>query len=135
MLDRGRLEQVGTPDEVQDSPASATVLRFLGDAVEVEAIADGGRVLVNGRETPVPAPEGLIGPVKLYARPWHIQLAPTETAHLHGTVRASYRTHGRQRIEVEQPGGKLMTVETSDHAHVAPGREVGLRIVQGYVIP
>jgi len=58
VLDRGRLEQVGTPDEVQENPASATVMKFLGDSVEVEAIAEGGRVLVRGRETPVAAPAG-----------------------------------------------------------------------------
>ncbi len=133
VLDKGRLAQVGTPDEVQESPASATVLKFLGDTIEVEAIAEGGRVLVNGRPTPVTAPDGLVGPVKLYARPWQLQFAEPEQAHVEGFVRTSYRTQGRQRIEVDRPGGKTVVVEAADSARLAPGRPVGLRIIGGYV--
>jgi sulfate transport system ATP-binding protein len=133
VLDKGRLEQVGTPDEVQENPASATVLRFLGDAIEVEAIAEGGRVRVDGKPTPVAAPAGLIGPVKLFVRPWQLQLVEPATAHLTGTVRSSYRSQGRQRIEVGRPDGGLLIVEDSDGERYAAGREVGLRINGGYV--
>ena len=135
VLDRGRLEQVGTPDEVQEHPVSPTVLKFLGDTIEVEAIAQNGQVLVSGRTTPLTAPQGVSGPVKLYARPWQLQFAEAETAHLHGTVRSSYRTQGRQRIEVDREGAKTVVVEASDTARLAQGREVGLRIVGGWVFP
>ncbi|WP_301288667.1 MULTISPECIES: sulfate/molybdate ABC transporter ATP-binding protein [Methylorubrum] len=135
VLDRGRLEQVGTPDEVQENPVSPTVLKFLGDTIEVEAIAQNGHVLVNGLPTPLTAPEGLVGPVKLYARPWQLQFAEADTAHLTGTVRSSYRTQGRQRIEIDRPGAKVVVVEAADTARLAAGREVGLRIVGGYVFP
>jgi sulfate transport system ATP-binding protein len=133
LLDKGRLAQVGTPDEVQEAPASATVLKFLGDTIEVEGLAQGGAVLVNGRATPIGAPRGLVGPVKVYARPWQLQFAETGDAHVEGVVRASYRTQGRQRIEVDRPGGKTVVVEASDTARLAPGRAVGLRIVGGFV--
>ncbi|MEE7503702.1 sulfate ABC transporter ATP-binding protein [Methylobacterium mesophilicum] len=133
VLDRGRLEQVGTPDEVQENPASATVMKFLGDSVEVEAIAEGGRVLVRGRETPVVAPVGTIGPVKLYVRPWQLQLAEPEASHLSGTVRSSYRTQGRQRIEVADAEGRVLAVEDSDGVRYAAGHPVGLRINGGHV--
>lgn len=35
VLDHGRLEQVGAPSELYDSPASEFVLRFVGDAVRL----------------------------------------------------------------------------------------------------
>ncbi|WP_147079625.1 sulfate/molybdate ABC transporter ATP-binding protein [Methylobacterium haplocladii] len=133
VLGNGRLEQVGTPDEVQEHPASPTVLKFLGDTIEVEAIAQGGHVLVNGRETPVSAPDGLVGPVKLYVRPWQLQFADAHEAHLEGFVRSSYRAQGRQRIEIDRPNGKLLVVEASDNARLAAGRPVGLKINNGYV--
>ena len=135
VLDRGRLEQVGTPDEVQEHPISPTVLKFLGDTIEVEAIAQNGQVLVDGRPTPLTAPAGLVGPVKLFARPWQLQFAEAHEAHLSGTVRSSYRTQGRQRIEVDRPGAKVVVVEAADTARLAAGREVGLRIVGGHVFP
>ena len=133
VLDKGRLEQVGTPDEVQENPASPTVLKFLGDTIELEAIAQNGRILVNGRETPVTAPSGAIGPVKLYLRPWQLQFADEPAAHLNGLVRSSYRTQGRQRIEVDRPDGKLVVVEASDNARLDAGRAVWLKITGGYV--
>ncbi|GJE26486.1 Vitamin B12 import ATP-binding protein BtuD [Methylobacterium organophilum] len=135
VLDKGRLEQIGTPDEVQDSPASATVLKFLGDAIEIEAIAEGGRVLVNGRATPVAAPRDVIGPIKLYVRPWQFQFADGFEAHLGGTVRSSHRSQGRQRIEVDRGEGRTLAVEDTDGERYEAGREVGLRIVGGYVFP
>ncbi|GJD97543.1 Vitamin B12 import ATP-binding protein BtuD [Methylobacterium iners] len=133
VLDKGRLAQVGTPDEVQEAPASATVLKFLGDTIEVEAIAEGGRVFVNGRPTPVAAPPGLVGPVKLYARPWQLRFAEPEHAHVEGVVRTSYRTQGRQRIEVDRAEGKTVVVEAANSARLAAGRPVGLQIVGGHV--
>ncbi|EIZ84530.1 ABC transporter-like protein [Methylobacterium sp. GXF4] len=133
VLDRGRLEQVGTPDEVQEHPASAIVMKFLGDHVEVEALAEGGRVLVRGRETPVAAPAGIIGPVKLYVRPWQLQLAEPEAAHLSGTVRSSYRSQGRQRIEVADDQGRVLAVEDFDGVRYPAGHPVGLRINGGHV--
>ncbi len=133
VLDKGRLEQVGTPDEVQENPISATVLKFLGDTIEVEAIAQDGQVSVDGKLTPVVGKRGLTGPVKLYARPWQLQFAESSEAHLHGTVRSSYRTQGRQRIEVDRTEGKTVVVEASDTARLAAGLPVGLRIVGGYV--
>jgi sulfate/thiosulfate transport system ATP-binding protein len=133
VLDRGRLEQVGTPDEVQDNPASATVLRFLGDAIELEAIAEGGRVLVDGKPTPVAAPRGAVGPVKLFVRPWQLQFADPAESHLGGTVRASHRSQGRQRIEVAPADGRHLVVEDFDGERYAAGQPVGLRINGGYV--
>ena len=135
VLDKGRLEQVGTPDEVQDRPASATVLRFLGDSIEVEAIAEGGRVLVAGQATPVSTPANLVGPVTLHVRPWQLQFVERAEAHLTGIVRSSYRSQGRQRIEVDRPGGKGLIVEDFDGDRYEAGREVGLRINGGYVFP
>ncbi|GJE61924.1 Sulfate/thiosulfate import ATP-binding protein CysA [Methylobacterium trifolii] len=137
VLNKGRLEQVGTPDEVQEQPASPTVLKFLGDSVEVEALVEGtggqARVLVNGRPTPVAAPANTIGPVKLYVRPWQLQFAEAHDQHLAGTVRSSYRSQGRQRIEVEHLDGKVLVVEDFDGERYEAGRAVGLRINGGYV--
>ncbi|WP_409564688.1 sulfate/molybdate ABC transporter ATP-binding protein [Methylobacterium sp. J-067] len=135
VLDKGRLEQVGTPDEVQENPVSATVLNFLGDTIEFEAIAQNGRVFVNGRETPIVVDPSRNGPIKLHSRPWQLQFVEPDEAHLQATVRSSYRTQGRQRVEVHQPDGKFIRVEAVDGNRYPTGSKIGLRIVQGYVVP
>ena len=135
VLDKGRLAQVGTPDEVQENPVSPTVLKFLGDTLEVDAIVNDGRVEVNSRSVSVKAPGGTAGPIKLYVRPWQLQFTDGDSAHLQGIVHSSYRTQGRQRIEVGQPGGKLLLVEDNSDKRLQDGELVNLRITNGYAFP
>ena len=63
VLRDGRIVQVGTPLEVYDVPADLDVARFVGDAVELPAIAHDGRATCALGEVPVHAattgvPEG-----------------------------------------------------------------------------
>ncbi len=132
VLDKGRLQQVGTPDEVQEQPVSPTVLKFLGDAVEVSAVARDGGVEVNGRATPVQAPANSGRDLKLYVRPWQIRLTRPDDAHFVAIVQSSYRTQGRQRIEVEGPDRKPFVVESPDSVRFSVGEPVGLEIIGGY---
>jgi multiple sugar transport system ATP-binding protein len=94
LLDAGRLEQVGTPDEVYDRPASVFVAGFLGSPAmnllparleehsgALHAVAGGIDV-----ELDVP-PEGAAGrDVVLGVRPEHLSVAGT-TGGLRGVVR------------------------------------------------
>ena len=108
------------------------MLKFLGDAIEVDALAHGDEVLVNGRAVPVAAPDGLAGPVKIYARPWHLHFVEDDTAHIKGVVQSSYRTQGRQNIEVLSAEGKTFVVEAADNARLDAGSTVSLRIDKAY---
>ena len=47
VLNRGRIEQIGAPGEVYDSPASCFVHRFLGEVNELPVQIDGGRARVG----------------------------------------------------------------------------------------
>ena len=94
LLDAGRLQQVGTPEQLYHSPATAFVAGFIGraSAVPVEPVAhDGGvaRVRLPGVATPweVPHPGTLGGNCRLLIRPEALQLAPATPDGLRGTVR------------------------------------------------
>ena len=132
ILNGGRLEQVGTPDEVQDRPLSSTVVRFLGDASAIAGAERDGMVIVGGRPTPVAAPPGVGGTVALYARPWHLVIVDPGTGHLDATVRSSYRAQGRQRIEAATANGEQILVDRPDDARLAPGLQIGLEIRGGF---
>ncbi len=47
VLNRGRIEQIGAPGEVYDSPSSGFVHRFLGEVNELPVQIDGGRAHVG----------------------------------------------------------------------------------------
>ena len=53
VLRDGRIVQVGTPLEVYDVPADLDVARFVGDAVELPAVAQAGRVTCALGDVPV----------------------------------------------------------------------------------
>ncbi len=92
VLSRGRLEQIGTPEDVQEEPATATVMEFLGDTIMVEADARDGRIFVQGKQTPVFAPQRPDGSVRLYTRAWQLSLADADEGHIPGVVRTGHRT-------------------------------------------
>ena len=132
ILDKGRLEQVGTPDEVQDRPVSPTVVQFLGDAGTIEGVVRDGLVHVGGRSTGVRTPQDVTGAIRLHVRPWHLALVTPGTGHVDAIVRSSYRAQGRQRIEVVRDDGTLLSVESSDGARLEQGRRVGVIISGGF---
>ncbi|MGJ3262562.1 MAG: ABC transporter ATP-binding protein [Salinarimonas sp.] len=90
VMSDGRVEQVGTPQEVYDRPASAFVARFLGASNILPAIVagrEGGAVVLEspllGR-IPVPAAKAArldgAGPAQLVVRAEKLQLRPRGTA-------------------------------------------------------
>jgi ABC-type Fe3+/spermidine/putrescine transport system ATPase subunit len=84
VLNQGRVEQIGTPNEVYRQPSSPFVARFVGDAnviaVEVAA-SDGGEaeVAVGGHRFRVPAPD-VVGAAWLVLRPEVVRLLPASGA-------------------------------------------------------
>jgi sulfate transport system ATP-binding protein len=86
VMNEGRIEQVGTPEEVYDHPASPFVYRFLGDVNVFHGRLASGRPpggAPEGREGDDPA---LVG----YARPHDMEVRrqPTEPPAIETTVRS-----------------------------------------------
>jgi ABC-type Fe3+/spermidine/putrescine transport system ATPase subunit len=73
VMHAGRIEQLGTPEEIFDRPRSAYVADFIGASNFWDAVAeDGGVLLPDGQR--VPTPER--GPVRLMVRPHNLRLGP-----------------------------------------------------------
>ena len=90
----GRIEQVGTADEIYHAPASVFSARFVGDAnvIPVEVVRTNGAratVTVTGRELMVPSESVSVGPAWLVLRPEVVRLATdrTDERAVTGTVR------------------------------------------------
>jgi putative spermidine/putrescine transport system ATP-binding protein len=74
VMNRGRIEQIGTPQETYERPASAFVSQFLGKTNDFAATIDRTTAiarLVAGSWS-APAPAGLTGPVTISIRPERI---------------------------------------------------------------
>lgn len=67
ILDKGKIVQSGTPEEVCRAPANAFVMKFLGDANRLPAQVSAGEARVHGAI--FPAPDLPDGPAELFFRP------------------------------------------------------------------
>jgi iron(III) transport system ATP-binding protein len=108
VLRDGRLEQVGTPEEVYERPRTQWVAAFLGDADVVPATADGGYAECELGRFAVGA--GLRGPVDLVIRPesvaiGHHSARDAEAAAV--VVGRSFYGHD-QLVELELPSGRRL---------------------------
>jgi putative spermidine/putrescine transport system ATP-binding protein len=74
VMNQGRIEQIGTPQETYERPASAFVSQFLGKtndfAATIDRTATPARVVAGSWSAPAPA--GLAGPVTVSIRPERI---------------------------------------------------------------
>ena len=131
ILNAGKLEQVGTPDEVYDDPASAFVMSFVGDTSSIPVACDGGRWLHEGRAL-AGAVDGICdGPGRLYVRPKDIEIGAPDAARLCGTVVSVHRTATgrRAQIAVGNPG-TVIEAEVELGRALAVGDRVGLRFLR-----
>ncbi|MBP2231910.1 putative spermidine/putrescine transport system ATP-binding protein [Azospirillum agricola] len=81
VLRGGRLEQVGTPREIHDRPASRFVAGFVGRVNQLPAHrAADGSLSVHGHALPGDSADGRAGTVQLLVRPHHIRLDAPATA-------------------------------------------------------
>jgi sulfate transport system ATP-binding protein len=75
VMNQGRLEQVGTPQEVYDNPASAFVYNFLGNVNLFHGRIDSGRARIGTLDVELPENvSGEDGPALGYARPYEMNI-------------------------------------------------------------
>jgi putative spermidine/putrescine transport system ATP-binding protein len=70
VMSQGKIEQIGTPQETYERPASAFVSQFLGKTNDFAATITSARVVAGSWSAP--APVGLSGPVTVSIRPERI---------------------------------------------------------------
>jgi spermidine/putrescine transport system ATP-binding protein len=136
VLADGRVEQVGTPGEVYEEPATAYVADFLGlsNLMEgmVSAANDNGTCRVRVGETDLTArsTDTPAGSVKLVIRPERVRLLPTGSSGsncVHGTVDRVIYLGATRQIVVRLAHGETiqaMLPNTSDSVAYAQGAKV-----------
>ena len=109
VMSQGKIEQVGTPDDVYDNPANPFVFTFIGESSSLPVEVDNGEVWVGGRAVGLSAGDTPKGAAQLFFRPHDVELV-SEGAALAGVVAASRRVGGTRRVELEI-GGDTHRVE------------------------
>ena len=127
VLNEGRIEQIGTPDAVYDSPASPFVAGFIGESNALPVIVAGGRVTFAGAPLDLAA-GGSDGPRTLVFRPHHVAMvAPDRAGALAGVLFAERRHGAVRRAEIALPGGPHIEVDlAADQPRVERGQAMAV---------
>jgi sulfate transport system ATP-binding protein len=127
VMDKGRIEQVGTPAEVYDSPASAFVHGFIGESIELPVqVADGG-VQLGGEKLSLAADGVRSGDSRLFVRRHDMQIGPAGAGAFQGEI-MHVRSFGPvQRAEVVLSHGKtVIEIDAPRDRELRAGEVVGL---------
>ncbi|MEO8812731.1 MAG: ATP-binding cassette domain-containing protein [Caulobacteraceae bacterium] len=136
VMNRGRVEQVGTPDDLEANPASPFVFEFLGDANMLPCVVAGGIARFEGFEAPAIGAGGRVGGGEGLFRPSDTHLAATPIGG--GLAVRVIATRGRgaaRAVECEAPGGRRLTAEIPEAiaGRFAPGDRVHLSATRAVV--
>jgi sulfate transport system ATP-binding protein len=105
----GRIEQVGTPDDILDRPATPFVAGFVGEAVRLPVEGRGPSIRIGVHAVPAPG-VNIAGPAELFIRPRDLVLAEGAPGAIPARVVAVRRTGPARRAELSLADG-LPTVE------------------------
>ena len=89
LINRGVIQQVGTPQEIYDHPVNPFVADFLGKVDFLAGEAEEGRIRISGTDQWIPWHGAERGSVQIAVRPERITLSP-DSGDLDGTLESKY---------------------------------------------
>lgn len=109
LLNKGRIEQIGTPNEIYDQPASSFAYSFIGSANKFRGRVEGGQVRIGDDTIPVGNARVNDGDdVIAYARPHEIEIVTSGDDHRSGisaTVSRLLKVGAITRVELLASNG------------------------------
>jgi sulfate transport system ATP-binding protein len=127
VMGQGKLEQVGTPDEVYDRAANPFVFDFIGESSMLPVVVERGDAYVAGRAAGIDTGAAAAGPARLFFRPLDIELVETGTG-VTGVVAHSRRVAGMWRVELTIEGiGQPVEIDLPYDRPAADGSPVSFR--------
>jgi sulfate transport system ATP-binding protein len=131
VMDRGCIEQTGTPQEVYDQPRTPFVHEFIGESIMLPVVVCGHDVQFAGRPIGVD-PQGIPdGAATLFARPFNMTILPAPAeADFKGVIKRVHGIGAARRVEIELGGETPQTIIEVDALRSQQwrvGQAVGLR--------
>jgi sulfate transport system ATP-binding protein len=128
VMSQGKIEQVGTADDVYDRPNSPFVFSFIGESSSLPVSIKDGHVLFQGEQIGV-SDEGK-GEGELFFRPEDVELTIDQGA-LYGKVTTCRRLAGTRIAEIDIANNGHdpyhLEIEVPLHASIVVGQELRFR--------
>ena len=132
VMHQGRVEQVGTPDDVYNRPATRFVAGFVGAANVLEGVIDGGRVRVADGWTSGDGGDGLPDGARVhaYVRPHEIALdvRPSRPGATSADVERVTNLGWASKVRLRLTDGQDLTADVANEELPAEGVSEGDRV-------
>jgi sulfate transport system ATP-binding protein len=129
VMDNGRIEQIGTPQEVYERPATAFVHEFIGESIVLPITVADGVAHYGGVPTGLDHQGVASGAGRLFVRPYDMAVVPASGAPFVGQVTRIHGLGAARRIEValRSDDGAVVEIDVPRSGELAPGQAVGLQ--------
>jgi sulfate transport system ATP-binding protein len=131
VMNGGRVEQAGTPDEVYHHPSTDFVMGFLGRVDRFEARSEGGRIRFGPWVLDAVEPETPTGgKAEVFLRPhdWEIDVAASHASAVPVQVLHVHTAGPIVRLELELAPGRILQAEISQRRQSALGLQPGMSV-------
>jgi putative spermidine/putrescine transport system ATP-binding protein len=123
VMNAGRIEQIGTPEDLYLRPATANVAVFVGVSSLVPGVVRGPVVSVWGQDLPLQAPAA-DGDVQVFLRPENVRLRAATEPGVEAVVQESTFLGSFRRSIVRTADGSLVNVQHAASERAEYGDEV-----------
>ena len=126
VMDKGRIEQIGTPEEVYERPRTAFVHEFIGESITVPVDVVEGAVRIGGRLVRLGSQGVATGPAHLFVRPHEMTVADADSAPFKGLVKRVHGLGPARRIEIALQDNIPVEIDAPRALGLQVGQLVGL---------
>jgi sulfate transport system ATP-binding protein len=131
VMDKGQIEQAGTPQQVYDHPRTPFVHEFIGESINLPVVIENGVVRFHGQRIGLDAQGIADGTATLFARPFEMTILPISAEEsLKGVVRRIHGIGPARRIEIALGSDRteqIIEVDAHRSQQWRVGQQVGVR--------
>jgi len=122
VMSEGKIEQIGTPDQIYDDPNSPFVFSFIGESSVLPVNIEQGKIWLDGHALDLPADDVPSGEARLYFRPHDVVVSDELAGAIPGEILAFRRHGGTRRVDLEVSGRDRIEIELpADFSHGLSG--------------
>ena len=130
VMDKGRIEQIGTPGDVYDNPATAFVHGFIGESIVLPVQVADGKVRLGEKVLNLEPRDAASGPSNLFIRRHDVSIVPNGSGVFEGDVKHVRAFGPTQRADIVLHNGEtetLVEIDAPRDRDLKPGDVVSLQ--------
>lgn len=132
VMNKGRIEQIGAPEEVYDAPVSPFVYDFIGESSRFEVEVFSGKPYFDEQPVGLPFKDLRDGRQAIYFRPQDALIEEPRPGLITGTVKAVRRAGATRRLELAiGVNQRIVEADAPPDGLFGIGQQAGLRLKRG----